>query len=275
MIEQKPLWAPHRRRPLTPLAGGSQLPLALLCAALLLIGACGGETGSGGPASREARVTAFVGLGLKEAFSEAGAAFERAHPGTRLAFTFQHVPELLAALDQGASADLIVTHDDESMQRVVKTGRTAGAPRVVARNHLAIVVPAGNPKQVAGLTDLDRPGMGVVLCRPNVPCGALAQRVLRGAGVSVSRPLVDGGPAVVTKVATAEADAGLAFVTDIRAGGAKVAAVPLPPEHSATSGIPAVALEGTRHPTEAAAFLDFVQSGAGAAIFERHGFLPG
>ena len=95
----------------------------------------------------------------------------------------------------------------------------------------------------------------------------------RVTGFGLSGPVGDGGPAIVTKVSGGEADAGLAFMTEIHAGAGNVAAVAIPSAQEAILDLPAVVLDGARHPKEAAAFLDFLSSPADAAIFERHGFL--
>jgi molybdate transport system substrate-binding protein len=240
----------------------------------LVLGGCGTTSGRGAQV-RNPKVVALVGSGLKEAFVEAGAAFERAHPGVTIELRFGHIPELLAAIDQGMPADLVVGHDQQSIERLVEQGKAAAPPRVLARNELTIVVPAGNPKGITRLVDLSRPGTTTVLCRPELPCGAAAQRVLRAAGVVVSAPLVDGGAAVASRVGRGEADSGIAFRPDIQADRTKVEAVAIPTKEEATAGIPAVVLKGAGRPREAADFLDFLESDAGTTIFRRHGFFPG
>lgn len=240
---------------------------------LALLGACGAERDQGEAAGKKVTVNALAGTALRDVLSEAGAAFERSHPRVRIDFHFEHIPELLRALDQGMAADLFVAHDEDSIQHLLRTGRAAGQPRIISRSRLVIVVPVGNPKRVSGLADLERPGMVVLSCRPELPCGRAAERVRRVTGLRLSGPVVDGGPAIVTKVSAGEADAGLAFVTEVHAGDTKVSPLPIPEHQEAVLDLPAVVLDGARHPREAAAFLDFLSSEAGTAIFERHGFL--
>ncbi len=250
------------------------LRLVIASAVLSVVSACAGSTDDQGASGKETKVTALVGVGLKAVFTEAGAAFERSCPGARIELTFGHIPQLLAALREGTSADVVVTHDQDSLQRVLGARPAAGSPRIVARNRLVLVVAEGNPKGIMTPSDLGRPGILVLTCRPELPCGAPAQRILRAARVPVGNPLVDGGPSVVGIVARGEADAGIAFVTDVPGHEDEVDSIPVPAGQDDTIAIPAVVL-GDRRSGEAAAFLDFLASPEGVAIFERHGFLPG
>ena len=215
----------------------------------------------------------LVPSGLEGVIAEAGDAFERARPGVDVDLEVAHIPELVAALDQGLPADVLIAPDERSLQPVVRMRRAAGAPRLVARNELTIVVPAANPKRVTGLADLGRDGMMVAICQSDLPCGPPAMQVLAKAGVRDATP-VDGGPvAIVNKVVQGEVDAGVVFATAVREGGTEVSAVAIPPSHNVQIGLPAVVLARARHPAAAAGFLDFLTSEAGAGVFERHGYL--
>ena len=55
----------------------------------------------------------------------------------------------------------------------------AGKTSSFATNTLQIAVQPGDPRGVTGLADLARPDLLVVLCAPEVPCGADRQKLLR------------------------------------------------------------------------------------------------
>ena len=90
---------------------------------------------------------------------------------------------LLAQLAAGADADVLITADAATMDRAAAEGLVQGAPVVIAANALVLATAAGNPGHVTGLGDLARGDLLVGLCAVEVPCGALAQRALEGAGV--------------------------------------------------------------------------------------------
>jgi molybdate transport system substrate-binding protein len=77
---------------------------------------------------------------------------------------------------------------------------------------------------------------------------------------------------VLGKVISGEADAGLVYVTDVRAAGDDVTGVPFPESSSVVNTYPIVALHDSKNPDLAQAFVDFVTSDAGQALLEEAGF---
>jgi molybdate transport system substrate-binding protein len=135
-------------------------------------------------------------------------------------------------------------------------------------------VQKGNPKQIADLADLAEPGTTVALCAPAVPCGRYAREAFGKAGVAVpaSSEELD-VKAVVTKVALGEADAGIVYVTDVRAAGASVEAIAIPDATNALAQYPIAVLKEAPHAAPAGQFVDFVAGPSGRAILEAFGFL--
>jgi molybdate transport system substrate-binding protein len=148
-----------------------------------------------------------------------------------------------------------------------------GSPRVFATNRLQIVVAAGNPKGITGLADLVRPGLVVVLCGPAVPCGRYATQALQKAGVRVVPASQETDvKAVVSKVALGEADAGIVYVTDVKAGGAKVQGIAIPGNQNVVATYPIAVVKAASHGRAAQAFVDFVLSPQGQRILASFGF---
>lgn len=205
-------------------------------------------------------VTVFAAASLRSAFTAEAAAFERSHPGTQVVLSFAGSQSLVAQVQQGAPADVLATADQTTL-RLVASDLSSG-PRVLAHNQLAIVTAPGNPLRLHSLADLARTGLKVVLAGPSVPAGRASAAALAAAGVTLHPvSLEDAVTGVVGKIRLGEADAGLAYVTDL---GHDVDGTPLP---GTTTTLALGTLTDTGLP-----FADFLLGAEGQAILRAHGF---
>ena len=233
---------------------------SLLVALVLAVPACASST----PQAGARTLTVFAASSLTSSLSAVGKAFESSHPGLHIRFSFAGSQTLVAQLKQGAPADVLATADTSSMAAAGLTGA-----RVFARNRLSIVTAPGNPKKVTTLSDLARSGLRVVLAGPTVPVGKAARKALADAHVRVSPvSLEQDVKGVVTKVRLGEADAGIAYATDLRAAAGAVDGTELP---EITSSYPVAVVKPGK---DATAFADFLLSDSGQALLASFGFLP-
>ena len=238
--------------------------LATACGSGSSGGGSSGRTATGASGSRTATITVFAASSLTNAFADEGAAFAlQAHQ--KVTFSFAGSQDLVAQVNQGAPADVLATADQKTMGKVPAA---AGRSRVFAHNRLVIVTAPGNPKHIAGLRDLARSGLAVVLAAKAVPAGNYAATALATAHVTVHPKSLEAEVrSVLTKVELGEADAGVVYASDAKAAGAKVTAVAVP--QSPVAAYPVAALHA-----DGQAFVDFLLSGPGQAILVKHGFLP-
>ena len=245
---------------------GWRLVLAL---AVLVGGAC--NRSDDGPV----RVTVLAPSSMHAAFARLEEAFERTHADVQVDVTYGSSSRLVAQVEAGAPADVVATADAEASRRLQATGLVAPRPaaRVFASTTMAVAVPAGNPKRLASVADLARPGLRVVLAAPEVPAGRYAADVLRKAGVTVTPASHEpDARAVVTKVAAGEADAALVYSSDLVAE-PRLHALPLAPEHNVEVQYGIAVLAAAEDAGAAARFHEFVLSPAGRDILGRAGFL--
>jgi molybdate transport system substrate-binding protein len=249
----------------------SRSSLALILAALLL-SACGNDNIEPG-SSRGTKLLVFAAASLTEAFQEIGAAFEERNSGVSLDFNFLASSDLAAQIQQGAPADVFASADEPNMQIVVDEGLASGAPQVFAHNKLVIVVPAGNPGSVGSLEDLENPDLVVSVCVEECPAGRYARAIFENAGIDVEPDSLEPEvKAVVTRVETGEADAGVVYATDVLVAGDDVMAIPIADEVNVLPTYSIVALQGS--PAAGGELVDFVLSEGGQEILQDHGFLP-
>jgi molybdate transport system substrate-binding protein len=244
-------------------------------AAMLLV-ACGGSPSTAStpsPDSITGAINVFAAASLTAAFKDEGTAFQAKHANASLVFNFAGSASLVTAINNGAPADVFASADLPNMQKVVAAGNTISQPANFASNKLQIVVGAGNPKGIKGLSDLANPGTVVILCAPAVPCGNYANQALTKAGVKVTpKSQEQDVNAVISKVSQGEADAGIVYVTDVRAAGQKAQGVDIPDEQNVIASYPIGTVKGGSNPKGGQAFIDFLLSAPGQAVLADYGF---
>jgi molybdate transport system substrate-binding protein len=219
-------------------------------------------------------ISVFAAASLTSAFQAMAAAFEHDHAGVKVQVNFAGSPTLVQQILERAPADVFASADEASMQKLVDSGDIAAAPAIFARNALQIVVAAGNPKRVTGLADLAKPGLVIALCGATVPCGRYAAEAFAKAGIAAPAASQElDVKAVSSKVAMGEADAGIVYVTDVRAAGGKVEGVAIPEATNVVARYPIAVLKNASNPAAAGAFVDFVVSAHGQQVLARFGFL--
>ncbi|WP_406006256.1 molybdate ABC transporter substrate-binding protein [Streptomyces sp. NBC_00637] len=258
---------------------------ALGVTALLALSACsssddsssaksGSSAAASGSDELSGTVTVFAAASLKESFTTLGKEFEKAHPGTKVTFSFGGSDSLAASITGGAPADVFASASPKTMAIVTDAGDASGTAATFVRNQLEIATLPGNPDKISSLQDLTETGLKVVLCDKTVPCGAAAQKTLDAAKLKLTPVSYEQDvKAALTKVELKEADAAVVYKTDVHAADGKVEGVEFPESADAVNDYPIVRLKDA-HDTEAAeAFIALVRSAEGQKVLTEAGFL--
>jgi molybdate transport system substrate-binding protein len=272
------------------------LALAIFAAASLSY-ACGNdEETSGGatptPAASGATtvsgdITVFAAASLTDAFTEMGSTFSAANADASVSFNFGGSQDLRTQLEQGASADVFASADTKQMDMAVAAGVAAEDPSPFAGNRLVVIVANGSEAGVGTLQDLAKPGVKLVLANADVPVGNYSRQFLDKASAdpafdpsykdSVLANLVSEESnvrQVATKVQLGEADAGIAYSSDVTAELSQdVTKIDIPDALNQLATYPITLTAEPENEDVARAFVDFVLSDEGQAILESHGFI--
>src|SRR4051794_1002468 len=106
--------------------------LALVIGTVLLLAACGSSGGSDGSktaaasgssttaadAALKGEITVSAAASLTDSFHDIGAAFEKAHPGTTVTFTFDSSGTLSQQILDGAPVDVFASADEANMKKL-------------------------------------------------------------------------------------------------------------------------------------------------------------
>jgi molybdate transport system substrate-binding protein len=243
--------------------------LAVLVVGAVLVAGCGG----GEPAGSESReLTVFAAASLTATFTELGDRFQAEHPGATVRFNFGGSSDLAQQIVNGAPADVFASASDATMKTVTDAG-AASSPTLFATNVLQIATAPGNPEGITSFADLADPELKVVVCAPQVPCGATAEKIEKATGVTLTP--VSEEPDVKSalgKVTSGDADAGLVFVTDVAAAGDDVQGVSFPEAEQAVTNYPIAVLDGAPQQDLAAEFQELITGPDGRAALEAAGF---
>lgn len=230
-------------------------------------------------------ISVFAAASLREAFEAAAPAFTKS-TGVAVTFSFGGSDTLVTQIKQGAPADVFASANEAQMKIASDASLLAAPARTFARNRLVVIVPNGDPAKIAGLADLAKPGVKVVLAATSVPVGNYARSAFRKLNGTSGYPADFAGAvernvvsneldvkAVATKISLGEGDAGVVYATDVvPAIAGKVKTIPFPPEASPDVIYPIAALKAAPNGAGARVFVDFILSPAGQAFLRARGF---
>jgi len=239
---------------------------AVAVTAAAVIGSAGCSTNS----TTSTTITVGAASSLTDVFAQIGDDFTRANPHITVRFTFAGSSSLAEQIVQGAPIDVFASAGTSSMQPLIDSQAVTNA-RAFASNSLQIAVPPGNPAGVTGLADL--PGVTLLVCQEQVPCGGAAQRLFEKNSLSVSPASLEPDVrSVLTKIEADEADAGIVYVTDVRAAGDSVMGISIPDDQNVATLLQAAVVTDSAHRDAALAFVSFLNSPDAQARLAAAGF---
>ncbi len=261
-----------------------RLAVTLIAAGLVAsaLAGCGSSSSGSSAASASASssastslsgsITVFAASSLLGTFTQLGKQFEAAHPGAKVTFSFGASSALATQIVNGAPADVFASASPTNMQQVVAAG-DASNPATFASNVMEVAVPPANPAGVTSVNDLAKSSVKVALCQPQVPCGSTAAKVFANAKVTVKPVTLEPDvKSVLGKVELDAVDAGMVYVTDVKAAGAKVTGVQIPADLNASTSYPIAAISKSGDAATAQAFAAYVLSPAGQSVLAAAGF---
>jgi molybdate transport system substrate-binding protein len=262
--------------PSAALAGGCAMQRVVVLVTCLLLAACAwADRGLA-----QERLVVFAAASLKDALDEINATYKQAK-GADVVASYAGSSQLIKQIEQGAPADVFISADVESMDYGMEKKVVREATRInLLGNRLVLVAPAKaktsnatiNPDlDLAALAGNGRIAVGDVR---SVPAGRYAQAALQKLGlwaaVQPKLAMVENVRVALALVAREEAPLGIVYETDARAEPkVKVIGAFAPDSHSPV--VYPAALTTTAK-AGATGYLEFLQSPAARAIFEKRGF---
>jgi molybdate transport system substrate-binding protein len=225
-------------------------------------------------------IEVFVGAASKPATEDAVARFEK-KTGAKLEVHFGGSGMMLSQMKLSGRGDIYFPGSSDYMELAKKEGVVdASSEQRVVYLVPAINVQRGNPRGIKGLDDLGKPGIRVGIARPDTVCVGLYAVELLETTKMTERVK----PNIVTHAESCEKAAQLVSLQSVDAvlgwrvfehwDEEKIETVSLPREQVTRIGyIPIAIGRSARDPELAGAFILFLMSPEGQAIFEKWGYL--
>jgi molybdate transport system substrate-binding protein len=220
-----------------------------------------------------AELTVFAAASTTDVMNELAGKFTAAG-GEKVRFNFASSGALARQIDAGAPADLFVSANVKWLDFLDGKGLLDSPTRSdVVRNKLVLAAPLDSSMTYDAFPGALKGRLAVGDFR-SVPAGAYAEAALTSLGMldGLRGRLVQGASVrtVLLYIERGETDAGIVYLTDAMQSQRVKVLGAFPPDSHPPIVYPAACLKGTGD--SARAFLDYIQSPAGGAVWEKYGF---
>lgn len=215
------------------------------------------------------------GAGLNKAMDAVALAFQE-QTGATINLNYAGCAQLLGQMEINQTGDVFVGGSLQDMDTATEKG-FATEYFEVAYHIPAIAVPAGNPANITSLADMAEPGVKLILGdKESNAIGKKGQKIFEKAGLAeaIEANVVARNATVneiVTQIAMGQGDAGLVW-SDNGFENNDIEIIEIPQDQNLIEKVPVCVLSFTANEELAQAFVDFMVSDAGKAIFADHGF---
>lgn len=229
-------------------------------------------------AAGKAELTVAAAASLTNAFTTLKQKFEAQNPGVTVNTSFAASNTLLRQLQTGAPVDVFASADQATMDKAAADNLLLPDSRAdFAANGLVLIAPKGVKTPPANAQALRQPGVKkIAVGNPDsVPAGRYTRESLQKDGLwdALAPKYVLGQSVrqVLDYVSRGEVDAGFVYTTDAIIAKDKVMIMATMQNHTPVL-YPIAVLKGSKNPTLAKKFTDFVRSAEGQAVLKEYGF---
>jgi molybdate transport system substrate-binding protein len=274
------------------------LSLVMSFAMVALLAAGCGSTSTGAAAatttaaaqpaaqSEPVTLTVFAAASMTETLTQIQEQYKTVAPDVTLTFNFDSSGTLQTQIEEGADCDLFISAAQKQMnaldvtsdKNTKKQDLIIPETRVnILENKVVLVVPEGNPADVKAFEDVNTAKVSMIaLGNADVPVGQYSQEIFTNMGVwdGIQKKITFGSNVkeVTTQVKEKAVDCGVVYATDAYSAG--LTAVAEAPAGSLKTPVvyPAAVTRTSKQAEAAKAFLDYLQTDACSAVFEKVGF---
>lgn len=226
------------------------------------------------PAGSQETILVFAGAGLKAPLDEIGPAFKQKY-GIDVQYNYGGAGTLVSQMNLTHKGDVFIPGSTAEW-KTAKSQGLVDSYQIVAYHVPAIAVQKGNPKQIATVKDLTRPGLKVALGDVSATAiGKASAKIFQKFNITadVEKNVVTRTPTInelVTLMNAGQADAAIMTLDSINTEKLDLIAIPLSDNQILMT--PVGTTTYTQNSEAAAKFAAYVASDEGKAFFAKHGF---
>jgi molybdate transport system substrate-binding protein len=219
----------------------------------------------------------YAGAGLRPALDDLIAAFRR-KTGTTVQCDYGGGGMIISRLRLSRQGDLFMPGDVWYVDLAADEGLVASKTTVCWLVPV-VLVPKGNPRGIRGLADLAAPGVRLGLGDPKAcQVGRASQQIFEKNHIkaaAVEANLVYSSPTVNelgVQVKLGHLDAAIVWDAVAAQYADSAEAIAIPPEENVVSQVAVAVLKSSKEPAAAKAFVEFLLSPEGQALFRKNGY---
>ncbi|MCA1647531.1 MAG: molybdate ABC transporter substrate-binding protein [Chloroflexi bacterium] len=233
-------------------------------------------------------VVVFADSALGAALADLASAFMVSNADvTGVSYKLETSDKLIALIQQGADADVLITTDNRQMATLQQANRLDGPPAVLVRSGLVIIARKPNPQGIQGLRDLANAGVRFIVPEPTSATTATILATFDKANADpaygadfrskVERNILarDGdGQFVVGRVAAGEVSAAVVYSTDVDAQSrAQLQVIDIPDALNTLVDYPMTVLKNGTNTRGGQAFVNYLRSPKAQDALAAMGFI--
>ncbi len=228
----------------------------------------------------------YTAASLTGASKTIGPSFTKAYPGTSVTFDLDGTQALKTQVENGAYADVFISASNAYTNTLTNEGYfVPNSVQKLTTNYVIVILPAANTANIKSLADLAKPGVKIAMAANTVPVGTATIAVLNNLANSTYSQAWENQtmsnvvtyetsePAVATKVALGEVDAGFVYQsTATAAASGTYQSLTIPKSNNYLQTYTIGILNESKNKAAAAEFEQYMLSSAGQQILTQYGF---
>jgi molybdate transport system substrate-binding protein len=229
--------------------------------------------------AKEPALRVSAAASLADVLKELNAAFSK-QSGAAVNLNLGASSMLARQIEEGAPADVFFSADSAKMDDLAAKGLIVRQTREdQLSNSLVVVVPDDSPLKLSSIHDLasDRVSRIATGDPKAVPVGVYARTYFEKAGIwkDLQKKLVptENVRGALAAVESGNVAAGIVYKTDAAISKKVKVALEIPVMDDLKITYPMVVLKEAKQPQQAAKYLDFLDTPASKAVFEKYGFI--